>query len=106
MYVPTTQGESSAMRAINLMQYLALTVSELFLFTYFCELLRGHSVRAGEAFFRSQWWPNAKFIKRDIFIFLCNTKRVVKVTAGKFYTMDVQRLRSVNLKCLLSNLSS
>ena len=84
------------MRAINLLQYLALTLSELFLFTYFCELLRGHSIRAGEAFFRSQWWPNANHIKRDIFIFLINTKRVVKVTAGKFYTMDVQRLRSVN----------
>ncbi|KAI8121869.1 Odorant receptor 85e [Lucilia cuprina] len=88
-------GESSTMRTINLVQYLALTLSELLMFTYFGELLRNHSVRAGEAFFRSQWWPHAHYIKRDIFVFLVNTKRAVKITAGKFYLMDIQRLRSV-----------
>ncbi|KAM7362487.1 odorant receptor 85e isoform 2-T2 [Cochliomyia hominivorax] len=88
-------GESSTMRIINLVQYLVLTLSELMMFTYFGELLRNHSIRAGEAFFRTQWWPHANFIKRDIFIFLINTKRTVKLTAGKFYLMDIQRLRSV-----------
>lgn len=86
------------MRTINLLQYLALTLSELLMFTYFGELLRNHSVRSGEAFFRSQWWPHAHYIKRDIFIFLINTKRGVKITAGKFYLMDIQRLRSVKIK--------
>ena len=85
------------MRTVNLVQYLALTLTELLMFTYFGELLRNHSVRAGEAFWRSNWWPHACLIKGDILIFLVNTKRVVKVTAGKFYLMDIQRLRSVNL---------
>lgn len=65
------------------------------MFTYCGELLRSHSIRAGEAFWRSQWWPNGHLIKSDILIFLVNSRRVVTVTAGKFYLMDVQRLRSV-----------
>lgn len=89
------QGERSTMRTINLVQYLALTLSELLMFTYCGELLSSHSIRVGEAFWRSGWWLNGNLIKRDIFIFLANSKRVVVVTAGKFYRMDVQRLRSV-----------
>ncbi|XP_058988311.1 putative odorant receptor 85e isoform X2 [Musca domestica] len=88
-------GERSTMRTINLVQYLALTLSELLMFTYCGELLSSHSIRVGEAFWRSGWWLNGNLIKRDIFIFLANSKRVVVVTAGKFYRMDVQRLRSV-----------
>lgn len=84
------------MRTINLVQYLVLTLSELLMFTYFGEVLGNHSIRAGEAYFRSPWWLHANCIKRDIFIFLTNTKRMVKLTAGKFYPMDIQRLRSVS----------
>lgn len=91
------------MSTINLFQYLNLTISELLLFTYFGELLSSHSIRGGEAFWRSQWWPNANFIKRDLLIFLINTKRVVKVTAGKFYIMDIQRLRMVNIFAFFLN---
>uniref|UniRef100_A0A1I8NX59 Odorant receptor n=2 Tax=Stomoxys calcitrans TaxID=35570 RepID=A0A1I8NX59_STOCA len=88
-------GERSAMRAINLVQYLMLTLSELLMFTYCGEMLSSHSIRAGEAFWRSQWWINGHLYKNDILMFLVNTRRMVKLTAGKFYLMDVQRLRSV-----------
>ncbi|XP_061392398.1 putative odorant receptor 85e [Musca vetustissima] len=88
-------GERSTMRIINLVQYLALTLPELLMFTYCGELLSSHSIRVGEAFWRSQWWSNGHLVKRDILIFLVNSKRIVTVTAGKFYRMDVQRLRSV-----------
>ncbi|XP_073819305.1 odorant receptor 85e [Musca autumnalis] len=89
------EGERSTMRTINLIQYLALTLSELLMFTYCGELLSSHSIRVGEAFWRSQWWSNSHLIKRDVLIFMVNSKRIVTVTAGKLYRMDVQRLRSV-----------
>ncbi|XP_075144813.1 odorant receptor 85e isoform X2 [Haematobia irritans] len=88
-------GERSTMRTINLIQYLALTLSELLMFTYCGEMLSSHSIRAGEAFWRSQWWIHGHLYKSDILIFLTNSKRMMKLTAGKFYLMDVQRLRSV-----------
>lgn len=83
------------MRTINLLQYLALTLSELFMFTYFGELLRTHSVRAGEAFFRSQWWRDGDCVRQDVLIFLVNATQAVRLKAGKIYLMDIERLRSV-----------
>lgn len=89
------KGEKSLLRRINLVQYLALTSCELLLFTYYGELLRIHSTRAGEALMRSQWFVNMTLIRNDVLIFLENTKRPIELTAGKFFTMDLQRLRSV-----------
>ncbi|XP_037943064.1 putative odorant receptor 85e [Teleopsis dalmanni] len=88
-------GEGSTVRSINLVQYLALTLSELLMFTYCGELLRNHSVRSGDAFWRSDWWTHGKYIRKEIVIFLINSQRYVRITAGKFYLMDVERLRSV-----------
>ncbi|XP_017483715.1 PREDICTED: putative odorant receptor 85e, partial [Rhagoletis zephyria] len=88
-------GERSMVRILNLAQYLTLTFVELLMFTYFGELLRGHSVRCGEAFWRSQWWTHTGAIRQDILILLVNSKRAVRLTAGKFYAMDIERLRSV-----------
>ncbi|XP_039947531.1 putative odorant receptor 85e [Bactrocera tryoni] len=88
-------GERSLVRILNLVQYVTLTFIELLIFTYFGELLRGHSVRSGEAFWRSQWWTHTAPIRQDILILLANSKRAVRLTAGKFYAMDVERLRSV-----------
>lgn len=84
-------------RILNLVQYVTLTFIELLMFTYFGELLRGHSVRSGEAFWRSQWWTHTAAIRQDVFILLANSKRAVQLTAGKFYAMDVERLRSVSV---------
>ncbi|XP_054745179.1 putative odorant receptor 85e [Anastrepha obliqua] len=90
-------GERSLVRILNLVQYLTLTVIELLMFTYFGELLREHSLRCGEAFWRSQWWTHTHIsaIRQDVLIMLVNTKRAVRLTAGKFYVMDIERLRSV-----------
>ncbi|CAD6991346.1 unnamed protein product [Ceratitis capitata] len=88
-------GERSMVRIVNLAQYVTLTLVELLMFTYFGELLRGHSVRCGEAFWRSQWWTHTIPIRQDILILLANSKRAVRLTAGKFYAMDIERLRSV-----------
>ena len=84
------------MRTVNLVQYLMLTMSELLLFTYCGELLRQHSIRAGDAMWRAEWWTHANVIRKDMLIFLINSRRMVKLTAGKFYVMDVERLRGVS----------
>uniref|UniRef100_A0A1B0GDM4 Odorant receptor n=1 Tax=Glossina morsitans morsitans TaxID=37546 RepID=A0A1B0GDM4_GLOMM len=89
------EGERSTVRIVNFLQYLCLTLVEFFLFAYFGEMLRRHSVRVGDALWRSRWWLNAHLIKRDVFIFLINSERAVKITAGKLFTMDLDRLRSV-----------
>ncbi|XP_054081632.1 putative odorant receptor 85e [Zeugodacus cucurbitae] len=91
------QGERSTVRILNLAQYAILTFIEVLMFTYFGELLRGHSVRCDEAFGRSQWWTHSVAIRKDILILLANSKRAVRLTAGKFYAMDVERLRSVSV---------
>lgn len=93
--ISTYQGERSTLRIVNSLQYLCLTLVEFFLFTYFGEMLRRHSVRVGDALWRSRWWLNAHLIKRDVFIFLINSERAVKITAGKLFAMDLDRLRSV-----------
>ncbi|XP_034664913.1 putative odorant receptor 85e [Drosophila subobscura] len=88
-------GTQEILRIVNQIQYLALTLFELLMFTYCGELLSRHSVRSGEAFWRGGWWKHAHFLRQDVLIFLVNSRRAVYVTAGKFYVMDVNRLRSV-----------
>ncbi|EDV49904.1 putative odorant receptor 85e [Drosophila erecta] len=88
-------GTREVLRIVNQLQYLGLTVFELLMFTYCGELLSRHSIRSGDAFWRGAWWKHAHFIRQDILIFLVNSRRAVHVTAGKFYVMDVNRLRSV-----------
>ncbi|XP_030374168.1 putative odorant receptor 85e [Scaptodrosophila lebanonensis] len=88
-------GTRDVLRIINQLQYLVLTLLELFMFTFCGELLRRHSVRAGDALWRSNWWHHAHLIKTDVLILLINSRRAVQVTAGKFYVMDVNRLRLV-----------
>ncbi|EDV94818.1 putative odorant receptor 85e [Drosophila grimshawi] len=88
-------GSREVVRVINQLQYLILTIFELLMFTYCGELLSRHSVRVGDAFWRGIWWQHAPNMKRDVLIFLVNSRRAVRITAGKFYVMDVNRLRSV-----------
>ncbi|EDW84317.1 uncharacterized protein Dwil_GK14075 [Drosophila willistoni] len=88
-------GQHDLLGIINQIQYFSLTLFELLMFTYCGELLRRHSVRAGEAYWRGDWWKDAHHIRQDVLIFLINSRRAVQVTAGKFYVMDVNRLRSV-----------
>ncbi|XP_002137585.2 putative odorant receptor 85e [Drosophila pseudoobscura] len=88
-------GTREFLRIVNQIQYLALTLFELLMFTYCGELLSRHSVRSGEAFWRGGWWKHAHLLRQDVLIFLVNSRRAVYVTAGKFYVMDVNRLRSV-----------
>ncbi|XP_062123227.1 putative odorant receptor 85e [Drosophila sulfurigaster albostrigata] len=88
-------GSREVVRVINQLQYLGLTLFELLMFTYCGELLRRHSVRVGDAFWRGAWWQHAPQMGKDMIIFLANSRRAVQVTAGKFYVMDVNRLRSV-----------
>lgn len=88
-------GTREVLRIVNQLQYLGLTIFELLMFTYCGELLSRHSIRSGDAFWRGAWWKHAHFIRQDILIFLVNSRRAVHVTAGKFYVMDVNRLRSV-----------
>ncbi|ALC45365.1 Or85e [Drosophila busckii] len=89
-------GSREVSRIINQLQYLCLTLCELFMFTYCGELLRRHSLRAGEALWRGAWWQHAPHLRQDMLIFLLNSRRPVQVTAGKFYAMDVGRLRGVS----------
>ncbi|XP_016926149.4 putative odorant receptor 85e [Drosophila suzukii] len=88
-------GTREVLRIVNQLQYLGLTLFELLMFTYCGELLSRHSIRSGDAFWRGSWWKHAHFIRQDILIFLVNSRRAVHVSAGKFYVMDVNRLRSV-----------
>ncbi|KAL7730913.1 hypothetical protein ACLKA6_014156 [Drosophila palustris] len=88
-------GSREVVRVINQLQYLGLTLFELLMFTYCGEQLRRHSVRVGDAYFRSSWWIHAPQMRNDVLIFLANSRRAVEITAGKFYVMDVNRLRSV-----------
>ncbi|XP_055852105.1 putative odorant receptor 85e [Episyrphus balteatus] len=88
-------GDRSIVRSINVIGYVALTSIELFMFTYYGELLCLHSVRAGEALLRSPWHKNTILIKKEILIFLINSRKPVQLTAGKFFVMNVERLRSV-----------
>ncbi|XP_017058189.1 putative odorant receptor 85e [Drosophila ficusphila] len=88
-------GTREVLRIVNQLQYLGLTLFELLMFTYCGELLSRHSIRSGDAFWRGAWWKHAHSVRQDILIFLVNSRRAVHVTAGKFYVMDVNRLRSV-----------
>ncbi|KAH8326337.1 hypothetical protein KR067_005313, partial [Drosophila pandora] len=55
-------GTREVLRIVNQLQYLALTVFELMMFTYCGELLSRHSIRSGDAFWRSGWWKYARHI--------------------------------------------
>ncbi|XP_067614109.1 putative odorant receptor 85e [Eurosta solidaginis] len=81
--------------AFNTVQYLFLTISDMFMYTYFAEILGRHSVRCGEAYWRSQWINHDMLIRQDILIFLENSKRAIKFTAGNFYEMDIKSLQRI-----------
>ncbi|KAH8268333.1 hypothetical protein KR026_005178, partial [Drosophila bipectinata] len=55
-------GTREVLRIVNQLQYLGLTVFELLMFTYCGELLSRHSIRSGDAFWRSGWWKYAHHI--------------------------------------------
>ncbi|KAH8295013.1 hypothetical protein KR018_005390, partial [Drosophila ironensis] len=55
-------GTREVLRIVNQLQYLALTIFELLMFTYCGELLSRHSIRSGEAFWRGSWWKYAHHI--------------------------------------------
>ncbi|KNC30410.1 putative odorant receptor 83a [Lucilia cuprina] len=96
--VKSTTANSSFMKAVSLGQYLVLVAWELLIICYFGEMIYINSQRCGEALLRCPWYIHMREMKYDFLLFLLNSKRPFKLTAGKIYTLNVERFKGRKLK--------
>ncbi|XP_017855535.1 PREDICTED: odorant receptor 83a [Drosophila arizonae] len=85
---------NSIMRMVSLGQYLLLVLYELFIICYFADVVYQNSQRCGEALWRSPWQLHMRQLRSDYIIFLINSRRPFRLTAGKIYNLNVDRFRS------------
>ncbi|TMW48226.1 hypothetical protein DOY81_006697 [Sarcophaga bullata] len=93
--VKSTTANSSFMKVVSLGQYLVLVAVELLIICYFSEIIYINSQRCGEAILRSPWYLHMREMKNDFLFFLFNSQRPFKLTAGKIYTLNVERFKGV-----------
>ncbi|XP_005189143.1 odorant receptor 83a [Musca domestica] len=93
--VKSTTANSSFMKVVSLGQYLMLVAWELLIICYFGEIIFINSQRCGDAILRSPWYLQMREMKNDFLLFLLNSYRPFKLTAGKMYPLNVERFRGV-----------
>ncbi|XP_061391565.1 odorant receptor 83a [Musca vetustissima] len=93
--VKSTTANSSFMKVVSLGQYLLLVAWELLIICYFGEIIFINSQRCGDAILRSPWYLQMREMKNDFLLFLLNSYRPFRLTAGKMYPLDVDRFRGV-----------
>ena len=84
------------MKVVSLGQYLVLVAWELLIICYFSEVIYINSQRCGEAILRSPWYLHMREMKNDFLLFLLNSQRPFQLTAGKIYTLNVERFKGVS----------
>lgn len=84
------------MKVVSLGQYLMLVAWELLIICYFGEIIFINSQRCGDAILRSPWYLQMREMKNDFLLFLLNSYRPFKLTAGKMYPLNVERFRGVS----------
>lgn len=77
----------SVMKLINILEYLALTSSELLIFCYYGEVVERHSGRIGDALMKSEWYLCSGSARKKMIIMMSNSQPV-RFTAGKFYFIN------------------
>ncbi|XP_037943035.1 odorant receptor 83a [Teleopsis dalmanni] len=95
--VKSTTANSSFMKIVSLGQYLLLVAWEMLIICYFGEIIYLNSQRCGEALLRSPWYLHLREMKMDFLLFLLNSQRTFKLTAGKIYVLNVDRFRGFSL---------
>lgn len=85
------------MKALSLGQYLLLVAWELLIICYFGEIIYINSQRCGEALLRSPWYIHMREMRYDFLLFLLNSNRPFKLTAGKIYVLNNERFKGVNM---------
>ncbi|XP_073819858.1 odorant receptor 83a-like [Musca autumnalis] len=93
--VKSTTANSSFMKAVSLGQYLVLVAWELLIICYFAEIIFINSQRCGDAILRSPWFLQMREMKNDFLLFVLNSYRPFRLTAGKMYPLNVDRFRGV-----------
>ncbi|KAM7361415.1 odorant receptor 83a-like [Cochliomyia hominivorax] len=86
---------NSLMRMVSLGQYLLLVAWELLIICYFGEIVYINSQRCGEALMRSPWYIHMREMKYDFLLFMLNSKRPFKLTAGKIYVLNIERFKGI-----------
>lgn len=77
----------SLMKLINILEYLALTSSELLIFCYYGEVVERHSGRIGDALMKSEWYLSSGSTRKKMIVMMANSQPV-RFTAGKFYFIN------------------
>lgn len=77
----------SIMKLINILEYLALTSSELLIFCYYGEVVERHSDRIGDALMKSEWYLCSGSTRKKMIVMMTNSQPV-RFTAGKFYYIN------------------
>lgn len=85
------------MKALSLGQYLLLVAWELLIICYFGEIIYINSQRCGEALLRSPWYIHMREMRYDFLLFLLNSNRPFKLTAGKIYVLNNERFKGVSV---------
>ncbi|KAM7361413.1 odorant receptor 83a-like [Cochliomyia hominivorax] len=91
----STSTKSSPMQVITVGQYLFLVTWELLIICYFGEIVYVQSQRCGEALLRSPWYLHLREMKYDFLLFMLNSKRPFRLTAGKIYVINTDLLIAI-----------
>ncbi|CRK97301.1 CLUMA_CG010696, isoform A [Clunio marinus] len=94
-YVLSTMEEFSVGKIASLLIYMALSASELLLFTYSGELLKHHSCRGSEALMRTKWETFDATLRRDMVLVQRIAAKPIIMTAGGMFYINMNQFRSV-----------
>ncbi|KAM7362742.1 odorant receptor 83a-like [Cochliomyia hominivorax] len=93
--VKFTVVNTAAVEIVLLVQYLFLVTWELLIICYFGEIVYANSQRCAEALMRSPWYIHMREMRYDLLLFMLNSKRPFRLTAGKMYVLNSQLLKGM-----------
>lgn len=82
---------------INLhkIDYLFLTLWELFIFGYSGNWIKVQSIRVSDALVRCPWYLCGGPFRRGMITIMANTMKPIVITGGKFFILDYDKVKAV-----------
>lgn len=80
---------------LHKLDYLILTLCELFIFGYVGNWMKIQSTRVSDAIYRCPWYLCGGPFRRTVVMFMANSMRPVVLTGGGFFILDYEKAKGV-----------
>lgn len=88
---------TSMVENLNIIQYLMLTLIDLFIVSYMGQVIQNQSVRVRDFLFETPWYLFGGPIRRSMLIMQLYTLRPKVITGGRFFIMGYDKCIAVNI---------